>query len=107
MFDLTAFVKPLLDELTGQDIRAWSSGPHSVRANWQIPDADSRAWAARTLEIQFAPHILQHWSACDRSTLCQQQRALDRVLRGRLGVLGQRSGEEGVIVLVVDDLSTA
>ncbi|CAG9178037.1 hypothetical protein CURE108131_05135 [Cupriavidus respiraculi] len=107
MFDLTAFVKPLLAELTGQDIRAWSSGPCSVRANWQIPDGDSRAWAARTLEIQFSAHILRHWSACDRSTLCQQQRALDRVLRGRLGLLGERSGADGVIVLVVDDLSVA
>ncbi len=107
MFDLTAFVKPLLVELTGQDIRAWPSGPCSVRANWQIPDADSRTWAARTLEIQFSPHILRHWSVCDRSMLCQQQRVLDRVLRGRLGELGQRSGEDGLIVLVVDDLSAA
>lgn len=107
MFDLTAFVKPLLAELTGQDIRVWSSGPCSVRANWQIPDAGSRTWAARTLEIQFAAQILQRWSTCDRSMLCQEQRALDRVLRDRLGPLGERSGEEGVIVLVVDDLSIA
>jgi len=51
MLDLVAFTKPVLDEITGQDVRTWHSGPSVLAANWQVPEFDSRIWRVRTLTI--------------------------------------------------------
>ncbi|EHP42968.1 hypothetical protein OR16_11453 [Cupriavidus basilensis OR16] len=59
MLDLVAFVKPVLDEITGQDVRIWPVRQRVVTANWQIPDARSLTWSARTLEIEMAHDVAE------------------------------------------------
>ena len=60
MLDLVAFTKPVLDEITGQDVRTWNAGPSVLGANWQVPEFDSRIWRVRTLTIAFTHDVMKH-----------------------------------------------
>lgn len=104
MIDLVAFVKPVLDEITGQDVRTWMTGQRVVTANWQIPDAGSLAWSARTLEIEMAQEVAEQLSSADQRALYQLQRSLDRFLRARLGVHCKQDRPGKAIAIVVDRL---
>ncbi|WP_420995200.1 hypothetical protein ACKI2N_000460 [Cupriavidus sp. 30B13] len=104
MLDLVAFIKPVLDEITGQDVRTWRVRQHVVNANWQIPGTGSRAWPARKVEIEIAHEAAEQLRHADQRALYQLQRGLDAFLRARLGSHSQMSGSGGVIVIVVDRL---
>lgn len=104
MLDLVAFVKPVLDEITGQDVRIWPVRQRVVTANWQIPDARSLTWSARALEIEMAHDVVEQLSNADQSALYQLQRSLDRFLRERLGVHCKQDKPGNAIVIVVDRL---
>lgn len=104
MLDLVAFVKPVLDEITGQDVRIWPAGQRVVTANWQIPDSRSFTWPARALEIEMAQDVAEQLSNADQDALYQLQRSLDRYLRARLGVHCKQDKPGNAIVIVVDRL---
>ncbi|MDF3836122.1 hypothetical protein P3W85_24680 [Cupriavidus basilensis] len=105
MIDLVAFVKPVLDEITGQDVRIWLAGQRVVNANWQIPDSRSRAWSDRALEIEMAHEVAEQLNHADQRALYQLQRSLDRFLRERLGVHCKQDKPGKAIVIVVDRLT--
>ncbi|WP_020204191.1 MULTISPECIES: hypothetical protein [Cupriavidus] len=104
MLDLVAFIKPVLDEITGQDVRTWTVRRHVVNANWQIPDTSSRNWSARKVEIEIAHEAAEQLRHADQCALYQLQRGLDAFLRARLGSHSRMSGADGVIVIVIDRL---
>ncbi|MGO4330133.1 hypothetical protein AB4Z48_28415 [Cupriavidus sp. 2TAF22] len=104
MLDLVAFIKPVLDEITGQDVRTWPVRQHAVNANWQIPDTSSCAWSARKVEIEIAHEAAEQLRSADQRALYQLQRGLDRFLRARLGSRSPAGCSDGVIVIVVDRL---
>ncbi|CAJ0776396.1 hypothetical protein LMG19083_00154 [Ralstonia psammae] len=91
MLDLVAFAKPVLDEITGQDVRTWNSGPRVLAANWQVPEFDSRIWRVRTLTIAFTHDVMSQLMHADQQDLCQLQCMLDRFLRARLGMHSQEN----------------
>ena len=104
MLDLVAFTKPVLDEITGQDVRTWSAGPHTLAANWQVPELDSRIWRVRTLTIAFTHDVMNQLLHADRQDLCQLQCMLDRALRARLGMHAQTDLGDQMLMITVDDL---
>ncbi|CAJ0813696.1 MULTISPECIES: hypothetical protein [Ralstonia] len=104
MLDLVAFTKPVLDEITGQDVRTWNASPSVLAANWQVPELDSRIWRVRTLTIAFTHDVMNQLLHADRQDLCQLQRMLDRVLRARLGVHAQTDLGSRALTLTVDRL---
>ncbi|WP_439893913.1 hypothetical protein ACS7SF_20160 (plasmid) [Ralstonia sp. 25C] len=104
MLDLVAFTKPVLDEITGQDVRTWSAGPHTLAANWQVPELDSRIWRVRTLTIAFTHDVMNQLLHADQQDLCQLQCMLDRVLRARLGMHAQTDLGDRALMITVDDL---
>ncbi len=63
MLDLVAFTKPVLDEITGQDVRTWNSGPSVLAANWQVPEFGSCVWRVRTLTIAFTHDVMNQLAA--------------------------------------------
>ena len=106
MLDLVAFTKPVLDEITGQDVRTWHSGPRVLAANWQVPEFDSRIWRARTLTIAFTHDVMNQLTHADRQDLGQLQCMLDRFLRAQLGVHTQADRGDRMLVITVDHLGT-
>ncbi|OKA46577.1 hypothetical protein BH759_01310, partial [Ralstonia solanacearum] len=102
--DLVAFAKPVLDEITGQDVRTWSTGPRVLEANLQIPELGSRIWQARTLRIAFTQDVTDQLLLADRQDLCQLQRVLDRFLRARLGMHAEAGLGGQMIAITVDRL---
>ena len=104
MLDLVAFTKPVLDEITGQDVRTWSTGPHVLAANWQVPEHNSRIWRVRTLTIAFTHDVMNQLMHADRQDLCQLQCMLDRFLRAHLGMHAQADAEGRVLVITIDHL---
>ena len=104
MLDLVALTKPVLDEITGQDVRIWSIGPCVLEANWQIPELDSRIWQARTLRIEFARDVTDQLTHADRQDFCQLQCVLASFLRERLGVPAQAGLGGRMVVITVDRL---
>ncbi|MGN8088047.1 hypothetical protein ACTJK6_18485 [Ralstonia sp. 22086] len=107
MLDLVAFTKPILDEITGQDLRTWHSAPCVLGANWQVPEFDSRIWRGRTLTIAFTHEVMNQLMHADRQDLCQLQCMLDRVLRSQLGLHAQADHGDGLLVITVDQLADA
>ena len=104
MLDLVAFTKPVLDEITGQDVRTWNAGPHMLAANWQVPELDSRIWGVRTLTIAFTHDVMNQLMHADRQDLCQLQCMLARFLRAHLGMHAQIDVGNRVLVITVDHL---
>lgn len=104
MLDLVAFTKPVLDEITGQDVRTWLFEPSVLGANWQVPQFDSRIWHVRTLTIAFAHDAMNQLMHADRQDLGQLQRILDRFLRAQLGVHAQADRGDRMLVITVDHL---
>lgn len=104
MLDLVAFAKPVLDEITGQDVQTWSAGPCVLEANWQIPELGSRIWRVRTLRIEFTQDVTDQLMHADRQDLCQLQCVLDCFLRARLGMHAQAGLGGQMIVITVDRL---
>ncbi|WP_343547204.1 hypothetical protein [Ralstonia sp.] len=104
MLDLVAFTKPVLDEITGQDVRTWSAGPGVLAANWQVPELGSRIWRVRTLNIAFTHDVMTQLTHADRQDLCQLQCVLDRFLRARLGMHAQAHAQGQTFVITVDHL---
>ncbi len=104
MLDLVAFAKPVLDEITGQDVRTWGTGPRVLEANWQIPELGSRIWRARTLRIAFTQDVTDQLMHADQQDLCQLQCVLDRFLRARLGMRAEAGLDGRMIVITVDSL---
>ncbi len=104
MLDLVAFTKPVLDEITGQDVRTWNTDPSVLTANWQVPEFDSRIWRVRTLTIAFTHDVMHQLMHADRQDLCELQRMLDRFLRARLGVHAQVDPGDRALVITVDHL---
>ena len=105
MLNLVEFAKPVLDEITGQDVRTWSVGPGALEANWQIPELGSRIWRARTLRIAFTQDVTDQLMHADRQDLCQLQCVLDRFLRARLGMHAEAGLVGQMIVITVDRLA--
>ncbi|HWV04439.1 MAG: hypothetical protein ACTHNO_12055 [Ralstonia sp.] len=106
MLDLVAFTKPVLDEITGQDVRTWHSESSVLGANWQVPQFDSRIWHVRTLTITFTHDAMNQLMHADRQDLGQLQRMLDRFLRAQLGVHTQADRGDRMLVITVDHLGT-
>lgn len=104
MLDLVAFAKPVLDEITGQDVCTWSTGACALEANWQTPEPDSRIWQARTLRIAFTQGVTQELMHANRQDLCRLQCMLDRLLRARLGMHAVSGPNAQVIVITIDHL---
>ena len=104
MLDLVAFIKPVLDEITGQDVRTWNTGPGVLAANWQVPELGSRIWRVRTLNIAFTHDVMNQLMHADRQDLCQLQCVLDRFLRARLGMHAQAQLQGQTFVITVDHL---
>ena len=104
MLDLVAFAKPVLDEITGQDVRTWNPGPNVLTANWQVPELGSRIWRVRTLTIAFTHDVMNQLVHADRQYLCEQQCMLDRFLRARLGIHAQAGLGDRTFVITVDHL---
>ncbi|WP_296224655.1 hypothetical protein [Ralstonia sp. UBA689] len=104
MLNLVAFAKPVLDEITGQDVRTWSTGPYVLEANWQVPEFGSRIWRARTLRIAFTQDVADQLMHAARPDLCQLQCVLDRFLRARLGMHAEAGLGNRTIVITVDRL---
>ncbi|MHA6853417.1 hypothetical protein [Ralstonia pseudosolanacearum] len=104
MFNLVAFAKPVLDEITGQDVRTWSTGSCVLEANWQVPELGSRIWRARALRIAFTQDVADQLMHADRRDLCQLQCVLDRLLRARLGMPAEAGLRGQMIVITVDHL---
>lgn len=104
MLDLVAFTKPVLDEITGQDVQTWSAGPRALAANWQIPESSSRIWRVRTLMIAFTHDAMNQLMYADRQGLCQLQRMLDRFLRAQLGMHVHADLDDRTFVVNVDHL---
>lgn len=104
MLDLVAFTKPLLDEITGQDVRTWNTGPRVLAANWQVPEFGSRIWRVRTLTIAFTHDVMNQLLHADRQDLCQLQCMLDRILRARLGMHAQTDLGDRTLMITVDQL---
>jgi hypothetical protein len=104
MLDLVAFTKPVLDEITGQDVRTWNAGPSVLGANWQVPEFDSRIWRVRTLTIAFTHDVMKQLMHADRQDLCQLQCMLDRFLRAQLGSHAQADRGDRMLVISVDHL---
>ncbi|MDB0507730.1 hypothetical protein ACYT85_17320 [Ralstonia solanacearum] len=104
MLDLVAFTKPVLDEITGQDVRTWNSGPSVLAANWQVPEFGSCVWRVRTLTIAFTHDVMNQLLHADRQDLCQLQCMLDRVLRARLGMHAQTDLGDRTLMITVDHL---
>ncbi|CAJ0712946.1 MAG: hypothetical protein QM625_23260 [Ralstonia sp.] len=107
MLDLVAFTKPVLDEITGQDVRTWHSGPSVLAANWQVPEFDSRIWRVRTLTIAFTHDVMNQLMHADQQDLCQLQCMLDRFLRAQLGMHAQADRGDRMLVITVDHLGVA
>lgn len=103
MLDLVAFTKPVLDEITGQDVRTWNSGPGVLAANWQVPEMGSRIWRVRTLNIAFTHDVMNQLTHADRQDLCQLQCVLDRFLRAHLGMHAQAHPEDRTVVIITVD----
>lgn len=104
MLDLVAFTKPVLDEITGQDVRTWHSSPNVLAANWQVPEFGSRIWRVRTLTIAFTHDVMAQLMHADRQDLCQLQCMLDRFLRAHLGVHVREGLGDRTFVITVDHL---
>ena len=104
MLDLVAFTKPVLDEITGQDVRTWNTDPGVLTANWQVPEFDSRIWRVRTLTIAFTHDVMNQLMHADRQDLCELQCMLDRFLRAHLGVHAQVDPGDRALVITIDDL---
>ena len=104
MLDLVAFTKPVLDEITGQDVRTWNSGPHALAANWQVPELRGHIWRVRTLTIAFTHDVMNQLMYADRQSLCQLQCMLDRFLRSHLGMHAQANPGDRTLVITVDHL---
>ncbi|GCB03569.1 hypothetical protein [Ralstonia sp. SET104] len=104
MLDLVAFTKPVLDEITGQDVQTWRSGPSVLGANWQVPEFDSRIWRERTLTIAFTHELMNQLMHADRQDLCLLQCMLDRFLRAQLGMHTQADRGDRMLEITVDHL---
>ncbi|MCO5399210.1 hypothetical protein [Ralstonia soli] len=104
MLDLVAFTKPVLDEITGQDVRTWNTGPHVLAANWQVPELGSRIWRVRTLTIAFTHDVVDQLAHANRQDLSQLQCMLDRFLRASLGAHAQTDLEDRTLVITVEHL---
>ena len=104
MLDLVAFTKPVLDEITGQDVQTWNTGPGVLAANWQVPALGSRIWRVRTLSLAVTHDVMNRLTRADRQDLGQLQCMLDRVLRAQLGLLAQTDHGDRTLVITVDHL---
>ena len=104
MLDLVTFAKPVLDEITGQDVRTWSAGPSVLAANWQVPELGSRIWRVRTLTIAFTHDVMNQLMHADQQDLCQLQCMFDRFLRAQLGMHAQADSGDRTFVITVDHL---
>ncbi|WP_296223540.1 hypothetical protein [Ralstonia sp. UBA689] len=71
MLNLVVFTKPVLDEITGQDVRTWNSGPSVLAANWQVPEFGGRIWRVRTFTIAFTHDVMNQLLHAARQDLCQ------------------------------------
>ena len=104
MLDLVAFTKPVLDEITGQDVRTWNTGPRVLAANWQVPEFRGHIWRVRTLTIAFTHDAMNQLMYADRQSLCQLQCVLDRFLRANLGIHARADSGVRTLAITVDHL---